>query len=157
MARRKPKRRQRDRNVYYVVEIETWDWSYSFGLDKTRHRDEPYGEYRHLKIKGKLIRPQQIKTDSVEVTFLPDVRLKQEARGRDEPRCVGSLHRERAALHALLSMPADALEPILQMFIAGRMRYVVMNGTPFHYREALVEHYSVESNYDPDDLPPDEG
>ena len=156
MPRRKRKRSQRKRNVYYVVEIDTWDWSYSFGLDKTRHRDEPYGEYRHLEIKGKLIRPQQIKADSVEITFLPDVRLKQEARGRDEPRCVGSLHRNRAALHALLSMPANALEPILQMFIAGRMRYVVMSGTPFHYSEALVEHYRVESSYDPDDLPPDE-
>jgi len=157
MPRRKRKRRQRARNVCYVVEIETWDWSYSFGLDRTRYRDEPYGEYRHLEIKGKLVRPQQVKADSVEVTFLPDVRLKQEARGHDEPRCVGSLHRDRGMLHALLSMPADALDPVLQMMITGRMRYVVMNGTPFHYREVLVDHYRVDSTYNPEDLPPEEG
>ena len=60
-------------------------------------------------------------------------------------------------LHALLSMPADALEPVLRMFIAGKMRYVVMNGTPLYYREALVEHYRVESTYNPEDLPPEEG
>jgi hypothetical protein len=155
MPRRKRKRQQGDRAVYYVVELETWDWSYSFGLDKTRYRDEPYAEYRHLEIKGKLLRPRDIKADFVECTFLPDVHLKEENRKSDEPRCVGSLHLDRGTLHALLFMPADALDPVLQTLTAGRMRYVVIDGARLHYRQALVEHYRVESNYDPDDLPPD--
>ena len=93
----------------------------------------------------------------MEVTFLPDFRLKREERGRDQPRCVGSLYRDRAGLHALLSMPADALDPVLQTMIAGRIRYIVMTATPFHYRQALIEHYRVDSTYDPEDLPPESG
>jgi hypothetical protein len=156
MPRRKGKRRQRERTVYYVVQIEAWDWSYSFGLDKTRYRDEPYMEFRHLEIKGKLLRPHRVKADSVEITLLPDVTLKKENRGRDEPRSVGSIHLDRGLLQALLPIPADVLDPVLQMLIAGRTQYVVIDSAPMHYRQALVKHYRIDSVYDPEDLPPDE-
>jgi hypothetical protein len=37
------------------------------------------------------------------------------------------------------------------------MRYVVITGAPLRYRQALVEHYRIDSTYAPADLPPDEG
>ena len=158
MARRKrkTKRRQYIEFVFYVVEIESWDWSYSFGLTQTRHDDEPYMEYRHLTMKGKLLRPRKVKADAVEVTLLPDARLKEENRKQDEPRAVGSLSLGRGTLQALLSLPMDALDSILQMLTADKFRYVVINSDTMRYRQAAVKHYRIEANYDPEDLPPDE-
>lgn len=156
MPRPKGKRRNHERSVFYVVEIESWDWSYSFGLDESRHADEPYQEFRHLNVMGKLLRPQKVKADAVEVTLMPDARLKEESRKRDEPRAVGSLILSRGLLQALLSFPADALEPVLQTLIAGKLRYVTIDGSPLHYRQGLVKHFSLDSSYDPTGLPPEE-
>lgn len=113
-------------------------------------------EFRHLNIKGKLLRPRKVKADAVEVTLPPDAGLKEENRKQHNPRAVGSLILDRGVLQALLSVPADALDPILQMLTAGRMRYVVIDGAPLHYRQALVQQYRIESSYDAEDLPPDE-
>jgi hypothetical protein len=92
-----------------------------------------------------------------QMRLLLEIALKKENRGHDEPRCVGSLDLNSGMLRALLFMPADALNPVLHTLNAGRMRYVVINGARLYYRQALVEHYRMESNYDPDDLPKDEG
>src|SRR5262249_27356545 len=155
MARRKIKRKLRQ-TVYYVVEIENWDWSYSFGLDTTRRREEPYMEFRHLEIKGKLLRPQNIKAEAVELTLLPDFHLKQENRSQNEPHAVGSISVSGGMGYILLSMPVDTLDPILQMLIAGKTRYVIMRGAPLRYREALIEHYSLNTTLDDEDLPTEE-
>jgi hypothetical protein len=155
MPRRKSKRRRRELNVYYVVEIDNWDWSYSFGLDESRYRDEPYREFRHLTLTGKLLRPGNLKADEVEITLMPDARLKEETRKRDEPRAVGSLISSRGHLQVLLPFPSEALEPILQTLIAGKLHYVTIDGSPLHYRQGLVKHFRLESSYDPAELPPE--
>ena len=79
MPRRKSKRRL-NLNIYYVVEIDNWDWGYNFGLDESRYRDEPYREFRHLRLTGKRLRPRNVKADAVEVTLMPDAKLKEESR-----------------------------------------------------------------------------
>lgn len=157
MPARKGKRRQRPRNLYYVVEIDTWDWGYSFGLDKTRYGDGPYREFRHLKMTGKLLRPHKIKADTVEVTLMPDARLREENRKQDNPRAVGSLILGGGALEALLPIPSDALDAVLQTLTAGRLRYVIINGSPLRYRQGFVQDFSLDSTYEPADLPPEEG
>ena len=40
----------RDEYVRYIVAIESWDWSYSLGLDDRKDSMDPYREYRHLRI-----------------------------------------------------------------------------------------------------------
>ena len=154
MPRRKSKRRL-NLNVYYVVEIDNWDWGYNFGLDESRYRDEPYREFRHLRLTGKLLRPRNVKADAVEVTLMPDAKLKEESRKRDEPRSVGALISSRGQLQVLLPFPSDALEPVLQTLIANKLRYVTINGSPLHYRQGLVKSFSLDSNYDPAELPPE--
>ena len=149
-------RRQRLRHVYYVVEIENWDWSYSFGLDQSRNRDAPYREFRHLHITGKLLRPRSFRTDQVEITLMPDVRLKEEKRNRDEPHAVGALIMDRGLLHVLLPFPADALMPALQALTAGKLRYVTIDGSPLHYRQGSIKYFSLDWKYDPTELPPEE-
>jgi hypothetical protein len=58
----KKKRRGRPRNecVQHVIEFHHWDFDYMFGIDTGRFSDGPYMDYRHLNIKGKILRPTSI-------------------------------------------------------------------------------------------------
>ena len=90
-----PKKRRRKQAqtdpISYLVEIENWDWSYSFGINDPKHFDDPYSEYRHLQIVGRLLRPSSVTAQTVELTLIPDVRLN-EINPRDvKPHAVGSL------------------------------------------------------------------
>jgi len=156
MARKKRQRRKKETFASYVVEIAEWDWSYSFGLEAMRHAVDPYSEFRHLEISGRILVPRGVKASSAELTFIPSDRYKEENRQEAKPLAVGSLHVYNDILHGLLSMPTDGLDPVLQMLIARKMRYVFMNGEALRYRKALVRHYQITTKYDEDDILPDE-
>lgn len=95
--RRKRRRRPRDEPVYYVVEIADWEWNFMFGVSPLKDREGPYSDYRHLQLRGKLLRPAAIKAHEVELSFLPDRRLNEGERERDTPLSVGSLHLHRGS------------------------------------------------------------
>lgn len=89
----KKKRRRRklhEEFVDYVVAVEDWGWSHSLSLDTDRRAVDPYHEFRHLQIRGRLLHPRGLKTDQVEITLLPSYDLLPEARKERQPRCVGS-------------------------------------------------------------------
>lgn len=157
MAKRKRTKRRQDETVFYVVEITNREWGYSFGVNNVRHFDDPYLEFRHLNVRGKLLRPGGIKAETVELTFMPDKKLNEENRQHHEPKAVGSLSLNKGVLQGLLPLPADALEPILQMLTADRFRYVVMDGTKLRYRQGLVRDFRLSETLDEDDLPPEDG
>ncbi|MDI2073056.1 hypothetical protein [Bradyrhizobium sp. Mp27] len=84
----KPKRQRRALHLgfqEYVLEITGWCWSYSLSSDLSRQRIEPYHEFRHLVIKGTMLKPTELRTDQVEVTQLPDRDLDEERRKNHEP------------------------------------------------------------------------
>ena len=54
-------------------------------------------------------------------------------------------------LDANLGIPSDALMPILQVLIAGRLKFVVMRGSKFRYRSARLHSYSLATKLDEDD------
>jgi hypothetical protein len=56
-------------------------------------------------------------------------------------------------ISGLVSIPMDALPPILQMLIGGRFRFVEMRGPRFRYRQTLCNSFRLEMKLDPDDLP----
>jgi hypothetical protein len=59
--------------LYYVVELAGWDCDFFFGVNRNnQEREGPYTEYRHLVIRGLLLRPKRIKTADVEISLLPD-------------------------------------------------------------------------------------
>lgn len=153
MARkRKGVRRRVDETVFYVVGIEDWDWSYSFGTNESNiRRHDPYLEFRHLAISGHIVEPQTVKADSAALTLLPEIGLNEAERLQDEPRCVGSLSVHDWILRGLLSVPVDALAPVMQMLAADRFRYVVMTGSRLHYRKTLIRRYSIDTKYEDDD------
>jgi hypothetical protein len=145
---------------HYVVAIEGWEWSLSFGLGDPKYDPEPFRDYRHLQLRGTLLRPSQLKVSAVELTLLPDARLSRNDWPERSPNSVGSLslntNRERL-LQGLLTLPADALAQVLTVLTAGRFKYALLNGEPLRHRQALIRHYSLETMWedDADELPPD--
>jgi hypothetical protein len=77
---KRPRKKRRVRKAHaetisYIIEIKDWDWEFSFGINAMKDRADPYLDFRHLELRGTLLRPSEIKTDKVELTFLPDRRL----------------------------------------------------------------------------------
>jgi hypothetical protein len=148
--------RPRSEFASYVLEIKEWDWSFSFGVNAMRNRDGPYSDYRHLLLRGNLVRPTRIKAEKVDLTFLPDHDLNEDKRERHEPKAVGSLELHSGRLIGLLSIPSDVLPPILQMMIADRFRFAVLHGERLRYGRALIRSYRLKMAIEEEDMPLDE-
>jgi hypothetical protein len=88
---RKKRRKPRQEPVNYIMQIEAWDWSFSFGVEWGKHFSDPYADYRHLILKGRLLHPRTIKADKAEVTFLPKAHLNEDRRQQHKPTSVGPL------------------------------------------------------------------
>lgn len=157
-----PKKRRRKLQppdpVCYLVAIENWDWCFSFGVDNTWRSDRPYSDYRHLKVEGSVLRPYQVKDKATDarLAFLPSPDLNEPYRSDLEPLSVGSLSVYDGVLHGLLSMPADALTPVLQLLATNHMKYVILDGPPLRYRKAAIRHFSIHMTIDEDDYFSDE-
>ena len=156
MGRKRPRRPGQDEFASYLVQITSWDWSYSFGLSVGRYERGPYSDHRHLKIEGTLLRPRSVKAEIVELTFMPDIRDSEVGRTNDKPVAVGSLDLHDGRLIGLISMPTDALQPVMQMLIAGRSKYVALHGYRLRYRKSLVRSYRLETGYEEDNWSEDE-
>ncbi|KRD72069.1 hypothetical protein ASE60_22700 [Ensifer sp. Root278] len=153
--KKRTRRRKRVDPVYYIVEVQEWDWSFWFGVSNMPERYGPYDDYRHLVFCGKLLRPSKVKAESVELSFLPNQHLNEGQRERDQPLSIGHLSVHRRSMSGVLSMPADALPSLLTMATAGRLRYVVMQGEKLHYGQASLKSFRFEMKIDEDDLPPE--
>jgi hypothetical protein len=154
-AVKKKKRRRvpREEFVDYVAAIEDWEWSYSLLLNTEKHPVDPYHEFRHLVIIGRLLRPTGLKTDKVEVSLLPSVEMNHGQRRDHEPLALGSLETYDDRIVGLISIPTDVLPPILQMLMGERFKFVSMSGTKFHYRRARLHGFRLEMDMTEDDMP----
>jgi hypothetical protein len=154
-SRRKKARvgRPRVERVQHVIEIQEWHWDYMFGLGiKTPWSNEPYDDFRHLVISGKLLRPTSINAGTVKVTGFPDYRLSEsEERSRRTPKAVGAISHRAGEYSAHLHLPADAFGLVLQMMIAGRYRYVVIEAERSFRGEALVRNFYFTASISDDD------
>ena len=156
MAKKKRRGRPKLAITTYIIQITDWDWSYSFGLNATTYDDRHYSDYRHLLVRGKVLLPSKlkVKTEAVELTFLPDIRpADPEQRGDPRPRAVGHLQAHKGVLTGGLSMATEALDAVMRMLLAGRSKYVVLDGEAMRYRQALIRHYQLVSELDPEDYP----
>lgn len=150
MVRRK--RAAHTETASYVLEIATWNWSLSFGVDATRDRSDPYSDCWHLEIEGRLLQSRAPPTETARCTLLPDVRLNEGNRASHDPKVVGSVNLRRGAFDALLSMPADAIPATLIVLSAGRMRYVVMDAERLRYGRSMIRHFRIDSVFDDSDF-----
>lgn len=87
-ASKKPRREPTEEFVHYIVEIDDWDWGYSFSLNTERKPIDPCHEFRHLQVRGRLLRPESSRIDRVEVSLLPTLSLEESAQepGADRAR-----------------------------------------------------------------------
>jgi len=149
---KKRRRKPSEPDVYYVVAIDGWDWGCSLSLNMERQPIDSYHEFRHLRVRGRLLHPKGLRTDRIELTFLPSKDLESEVRNALRPLGVGSLDRYGDPVTGLLPLPEDALPPILQMMIGDRFKFVVMHGTRFSHRRATLHGFRLEK-LDADDVP----
>jgi hypothetical protein len=93
--------------VEYVVEIIDWSWAYSLSLISEKYRDnDPYREFRHLKIVGKLLQPAGLKTEVVHISLIPSSGMSEERRKNSSPMTLGVFELHPAMIEALISIPA---------------------------------------------------
>jgi hypothetical protein len=156
-AAKKKKRRRAppEEFVEYVVEITGWDWSYSLSLNSGTGKyrdDDPYHEFRHLQITGKLLRPSGLKTDLVEVSLLPSNDMSEEKRKDYKPIALGGMEAYPDRITASIGIPADALSPILAMLIAKEFKFVLLRGSKFRYRSARLTGLRLEMKLAEDDM-----
>jgi hypothetical protein len=130
--------------------------SLNAGTGKYRD-DDPYREFRHLQITGRLLRPAGLKTDAVEVSLLPGNDMSEERRKDYKPVALGSLDAHTDMIRGSIGIPADALPPILQMLIAKEFKFVLLRGSKFRYRSARLTGLRLEMKLDEDDEPEAEG
>ena len=50
--RTKKKRKQPTMPTFYVLTISRCEWSFHFGVDRTKYATDPYSDYRHLELSG---------------------------------------------------------------------------------------------------------
>lgn len=148
----KQRRGKRASFGFYLVRITDWDWSYNFRLVSERFAERHFEEQRHLRVRGRLACPKTIKAKAVELIFLPSVPAADlvaqdqlpDLGARPPPRGVGSLHLRETGLIGHLEMPKDALDPVLQMLQAGRLRYVALDGDAMRYKKCVIRHYEIK-------------
>lgn len=152
---RKARRRRKppEEIVDYVVAIEDWDWGYSLSLNAIRGETDPYSEFRHLQITGKLLHPAGMKSDRVEMSLLPSFDMSEERRKDYKPIALGSLEICPDRIDGHVGIPQDALPAILQMLIAGLFKFMLLRGTKFRYRSARLRSLRLEMKLTEDDLP----
>lgn len=154
--RKKRRRKPREATVYYVFEINDWEWSFSFGINTMKDERDPYMDFRHLHLRTKLMRPSKLSVSESELVFLPRDDLKQAGRERDQPKAVGSLELYRGNLRGLFSIPSDVLSLLLQMLTANRLRFAVLQGAKLRYGHTMVQSFRLEMTIGADDLPPED-
>jgi hypothetical protein len=69
------------------------------------------------------VAPLHISSENVQVILMPSTVRTDEIYGGPEPSGVGSVSIFRGRFEALLTMPGDALAPVLQMLIAEKFRF----------------------------------
>jgi hypothetical protein len=125
--------------VEYVVDIIDWHWAYSLSLISEKYRDDdPYRDFRHLKIVGKLLQPAGLKTEVVRISLIPSSGMSEERRKNSSPMTLGAFELRPDMIEGLIGIPADVLSPILQMLIAKKLKFVQLTGSKFYRRSARL-------------------
>ena len=150
---RKPILRDRDGRVIrsiddwttYVVRIERWEWDYGFGLNEhTNLLPGIFSDSRSLFIEGKFVEPVDLANESIRLYLIPDNSY--QAWSHESPKGVGKILRNGTDDYLLASVrfPGDALPMILQLFIAGRFRNIMLRGGHFFRHEADVRSFRFD-------------
>jgi hypothetical protein len=124
----KTRRRSRAEVVHHVIEIRDWNFDYLFGIDQAKVGHLPYWDSRALIVQGTILQPA-LKAPEATVRLSPSNALVgRELKSTQEAKPVGYISYRGNDYSAGLFMPSDAFNMVLQMFIADKYRFVIIDG-----------------------------
>ncbi|QOZ24128.1 hypothetical protein [Bradyrhizobium sp. CCBAU 51753] len=142
----------------YIVQIDDWDWSYSFGVNEDRYDKRPYSDYRHMVVLGKVLLPTKLKrkAEAVELTFMPDTGPSySDQKEERRPLSVGYVDVRDGRVTGGFTMAIDALDLVMRMLLAARFKYLILDGEAMRYRKARIRHYRFETKVNLEEYPDD--
>jgi hypothetical protein len=142
--------------INYVLEIDRWEWDYSFGVSWSAFRRiYEVTDYPHLNVYGTVISPATLSGRKIELTLIPDRRGAE--RYRETPEWIGTLYRAGRGkdLAGVFPLPADMLSPILAVLLADRLHYASLEGEVMSRGNAGIRRYRIQRALADDDLPPE--
>lgn len=157
MAKRARKKRKRPEEeiVWYAVRIEDWNWDYHFGVNHDRRKPNAYTEYRTLEVEGQPFCPSSLKAESAIVHVMTDDGLLDAERKEGMTPSAGFVEVRDNLFQANLWLPSDVQPSLLQLLIAGKLRYAVMIGEKLRYRRARIRSFQFCCMLDEDEDLPD--
>lgn len=153
---RKAKAPKQSEPVRLTGEIEGWDWSFSFLLNKRtgkrKYSEEPYYDFRHLHVKCKSA-GSHARFATFELVLLPNSNYNEEPRRQhQDPGGVGGAHTKSAShVEAIVSMPTDVLNSLLIGLSGKHLRFASLTMEAMKHRRARVLGFGLQTSRDPDD------
>jgi hypothetical protein len=140
----------------YSVRIIDWKVDYSLRLDKDGSiSGGPFWEHCRLELQGKFLGPKKLEGRGVTITLLGSRSLDEEIAKPDsinyEPLGVGGLTVRGKDATYIGSLPHKSFAIVLTMLQAGKIKYVIFNGTTLRYGSASIKGLTLTGEFDPDD------
>ena len=150
-AKRRVRSKQREFESY-ILEIESWEPSYSFSLNWTNHFPGPYFESLWIKVSAVFLLPEKVKGRKIVVTLSGDRRTERAAaepeQSRSEPTCVASLTIRGNQTELLAWLPHDAVWGLAGMLACNKVRYLDFHGHALYRGHADIRSMHFVQNVD---------
>ena len=117
----------------------------------------PYHERDWIIVHGTILEPTSYKGKKLEFFFFLDHTLSKAEREssdryRDEPPSdVGRVEQRKDGLHITLNIPEDSLPILLQLLLAGKVKFITFGADKFRYKQASVYNYRFCETLDEDE------
>lgn len=151
-----PRKRKIDQSETYWIEVDDVEYYYSLHLHHDSESMQPYMEYCHPKVFGKLLQPSIKQISRAIITLMGDrdmdTLLLPDAKSRYKPRAIGHMETRSGELSGFVSLPFSALIFLLPALKSGSIREIMMSGDKLRYRHALVKSVSFSRHFDPDEI-----
>ncbi|MBC8316507.1 MAG: hypothetical protein H8E41_01280 [Desulfobulbaceae bacterium] len=141
----------------YILEIDSWDSPYSFGINITRHLSEgPFWEFSSINISGNFILPEKISGKDITISlygsrdFIPYLNSPQKYDDY-EPKSIGHLTIRGKQRNGHAFIPVDMFSFIMSMLSDGRFKFLKMNGHALYRGNASIRSVSFHQEYDVDE------
>jgi len=143
MGRCTGKKEPQLRDEAYVLPVGNWDCDYDFAVNNMRPPlSGSYPDFRHLRITGRLIRPNRFAGRLLQAVFFSEHNLR-DLGSSEPPKVVGRIQpRGRTNnFEIILNMPEEVLTTVVSMLIGERWQYLILHGTQLTPRLAQVQSY----------------
>ncbi|TAN43336.1 MAG: hypothetical protein EPN25_00735 [Nitrospirae bacterium] len=155
-SRKKPEQRGK---CSYIIEMMSWDFAYSIGINDIKHiiEDKVFLEHKALNIKGVIIEPAKFRDREINVTVsgsreITPVLDAPENYPHAQPQALGEITLRVKQSELRCWVPFDAFQVICSMFIAGKIKYLDLYGETLFRGFGNIHSVRFERKYCPEDF-----